>query len=180
MRIIYTKLLKNSQNTRKDARIKWVWIGGVAFIITIVFMIVQFNPLTNVVFGRINQSVGEILTGGAVQIQNEKEKFEPKIIVPYDLEVEKNSQKSVDEGHSPWRLDPAFVAQVFVGLKISPEGIVGEYPIKYEEIKIIKKTDSEAIAKINSSKSPVSRVYMKRLVRQDPSGIWTIVGYDPA
>jgi hypothetical protein len=37
--------------------------------------------------------------------------------------------KRVDSGHTPWKLDPAFVAQVFVSLQISPEGIQGEYPV---------------------------------------------------
>lgn len=31
-----------------------------------------------------------------------------------------------------------------------------------------------------SGESPIKKVYLKKLVRQDPSGIWTVVGYDPA
>ena len=103
----------------------------------------------------------------------------PKVNVPVDLEVEKNDQKSVDAGHSPWRLDPVFVSQVFVSLKLSPQGIIGDYPIKTEELKLTFKNDAEAIVEISGSKTPIKKVYLKRLVRQDSTGIWTVVGYDP-
>ena len=109
----------------------------------------------------------------------EKQKLVPKVEVPFDLKVEENSQKSVDEGHSPWRLDPVFVAQVFVSLKISPEGIKGDYPIKYEELKVLKENEKEAAVEVTVSKTPIKRVYLKRLIRQDDTGIWTVVGYDP-
>lgn len=103
----------------------------------------------------------------------------PKVEVPVDLKVEENTQKSVDAGHSPWRLDPVFVAQVFASLKISPEGVKGEYPIKYEELKITHNTGKDAVVDVNASNTPVSRVYLKRLIKQDNTGIWTVVGYDP-
>jgi len=108
----------------------------------------------------------------------EKQKLVPKVEVPVNLKIEENSQKSVDEGHSPWRLDPVFVAQVFVSLKISPEGIKGDYPIKYEELKVIKENEKEAVIEVTASKTPIKRVYLKRLIRQDDTGIWTVVGYD--
>ncbi|MCB2289801.1 hypothetical protein LGK97_08485 [Clostridium sp. CS001] len=103
----------------------------------------------------------------------------PKVKVPYDLETERNDQKSIDAGHSPWRLDPVFVSQVFVSLKISPQGIVGDYPIKEEDLKLIEKNDKEAIVEVSGSKTPITKVYLERLVRQDSTGIWTVVGYDP-
>lgn len=109
----------------------------------------------------------------------EKQKLVPKVEVPVNLKIEENSQKSVDEGHSPWRLDPIFVAQVFVSLKISPEGIKGDYPIKYEELKILKENEKKAVVEVTASKAPIKRVYLKRLIRQDDTGIWTVVGYDP-
>lgn len=92
--------------------------------------------------------------------------FKPQIEVAVDLEVEKNDQKSVDAGHSPWKLDPAFVAQVFVSLLISPEGIVGDYPIKEEDLNIIYNTGVEAIVEVSGDKTPVKKVYLKRLIRQ--------------
>jgi len=109
----------------------------------------------------------------------EKQKLVPKVEVPVNLKIEENSQKSVDEGHSPWRLDPIFVAQVFVSLKISPEGIKGDYPIKYEELKVLKENEKEAVIEVTASNTPIKRVYLKRLIRQDDTGIWTVVGYDP-
>ena len=105
--------------------------------------------------------------------------MKPQIDVPVDEEIVKNEQKSVDEGHSPWMLDPAFVAQVFVSNMISPKGIKGEYPIPYEDVEIIYSSDENAIAKINGNITPVLRVYLKRLIKQDDTGIWTVVGFDP-
>ncbi|MDF2544954.1 MAG: hypothetical protein K0S47_4672 [Herbinix sp.] len=110
---------------------------------------------------------------------NEDASEKPVVEVSYDLEEEKNAQKSVDEGHSPWRLDPAFVAQVYVSLLISPEGIVGDYPIAYEDITITANDGVTAIAEIKDDKSPAGKVYLKRLARQDKTGIWTVVGYAP-
>lgn len=105
---------------------------------------------------------------------------EPQVEVPYDLEMVKKEQESVDQGHQPWKLDPSFVAQVFVSLKIKPEGIVGDYPIPYEAFKVIQNDGKKAIVKVESDKSPISKVYLERLVKQDETGIWTVVGYDPA
>jgi outer membrane lipoprotein-sorting protein len=103
---------------------------------------------------------------------------EPQVKVDIDQSVEENEQKSVDAGHSPWKLDPAFVAQVFASLLLSPEGIVGDYPIAYENIDIIENNGTDAIAEIKDDKSIAKYVYLKRLVRQDDTGIWTVVGYD--
>ncbi len=109
----------------------------------------------------------------------EQEK-EPQIKADVDLTVEENEQKSVDEGHSPWKLDPVFVAQVYASLLVSPEGIVGDYPIAYEDIKIIESDDAKAIAEIDSENTVAKYIYLERLVRQDETGIWTVTGYDPA
>ncbi len=102
-----------------------------------------------------------------------------KVAVPYDLEELKNSQKSVDEGHSPWKLDAAFVAQVFVSLQLEPEGIQGDYPIPYEDFKVKQQSSADAVVEVDNQKSPTAKVYLKRLVRQEEGGIWTVVGYDP-
>lgn len=106
--------------------------------------------------------------------------MKPQVEIPVDLQAEENEQKSVDAGHSPWRLDPVYVAQVFVSLKISPEGIEGDYPIKYEDLKIVHNDGKTAIVEVAGDNTPVGRVYLKRLIRQDSTGIWTVVGYDPA
>ncbi|HHV71226.1 MAG TPA: hypothetical protein GXX38_01275 [Clostridia bacterium] len=118
-------------------------------------------------------------TDGEVQIPAEGGMQKPEIEVSVDLEIEENEQKSVDGGHSPWKLDPAYVAQVFVSLKIFPDGIQGEYPIKEGDLQIIQNTGKEAIVEISGDKTPIRRVYLKRLIRQDSTGIWTVVGYDP-
>lgn len=102
----------------------------------------------------------------------------PQVKVDYDIKSEEQTQKQVDAGHQPWKLDPAFVAQVFTSLLIQPEGIKGEYPIPYEDFKIIKNTGSSIIVEVDNKKSPVSKVYLKQLVRQDSTGIWTVIGYD--
>ena len=121
----------------------------------------------------------EAISDGAVLLPSAEEAHEqPQIEVPYDMEVEENEQKSVDAGHSPWRLDPAFVAQVFANLLLSPGGIEGDYEIPYEDIEIIKKNGVKAVAKIENEKSIAEYVHLERLVRQDETGIWTVVGYD--
>lgn len=102
----------------------------------------------------------------------------PQIEVKYDLKVEEGDQKNADAGHSPWKLDPVFVAQVFASLKLSPAGIQGDYPIKYEELKTIYNSGKEAVVEVGGNKTIIKRVYLKRLIRQDNTGIWTVVGYD--
>ncbi|KPU44776.1 hypothetical protein OXPF_18620 [Oxobacter pfennigii] len=119
------------------------------------------------------------LTGMEVEIPSQDgSSAKPQVEVPVDMEIAKNDQKGVDGGHSPWQLDPTFVTQVFVSLQISPEGITGDYPVKYEQLKIIENTGIEAIIEVESEKSPIAKVYLKRLVRQDETGIWSVVGYD--
>lgn len=125
-----------------------------------------------------SEAVSHSLTDVIVKADKEKLAKTPEIKVPYDISAVENTQKSVDDGHSPWNLDPLFVAQVFASLQLSPEGIVGDYPIDYDDLKVIKQTNSDAMVKVNSDKSAIARIYLKRLVRQDPTGIWTVVGYD--
>lgn len=122
----------------------------------------------------INGFANEKLDMGA----NTDTAIDPQIEVPVDLEIEKNDQKSVDAGSSPWKLDPVFVSQVFVSLKISPEGITGDYPIDYEQFKAVLNDGKSVVVEVDSDKTDISKVYLKRLVRQDSTGIWTVVGYD--
>lgn len=102
-----------------------------------------------------------------------------QVRVSVDMTAEENDQKSVDRGSSPWKLDPAYVAQVFVGLKISPQGIQGDYPVAIENFSVTQNTGNEAVVAVSGDKTPIRQVYLKRLVRQDSTGIWTVVGYDP-
>ncbi len=103
---------------------------------------------------------------------------DPEISTEIDLKIEESEQKSVDAGHSPWKLDPVFVSQVFASLLLSPEGVIGEYPISYEDIVIIENDGSRAIAWIKSENTLAEYIYLKRLIRQDETGIWTVIGYD--
>lgn len=123
----------------------------------------------------------EGLSNGPVELSlsNDQSADKPKVEVPVDLQAEQNDQKNADAGHSPWKLDAVFVSQVFISLKISPEGIKGDYPIKYEDIKVIRNTGTEAVVEASGNKTPVRRVYLKKLIRKDATGIWTVVGYDP-
>jgi outer membrane lipoprotein-sorting protein len=140
----------------------------------------EYAVVGNVPLEELTQFIKGLTNGNVQLFSSEQSISKPQVEVKYDLNVEEADQKSVDAGHSPWKLDPIFVSQVFVSLKISPEGITGDYPIKYEKLKIVKNNGKEAVVEVNSAKSPVKRVYLKRLIRQDNTGIWTVVGYDPA
>ncbi len=102
----------------------------------------------------------------------------PQFLIPVDMGETQEAQKSVDEGHSPWKLDPVFVTQVFASLLLSPEGITGEYPVAYNDITILSRDKSQAIAEIKNEKSIAKYVYLNRLIRQDNTGIWSVTGYD--
>lgn len=117
-------------------------------------------------------------TNGAFKTPSLTEKSNSMVEVPYDITVEENTQKSVDAGSSPWRLDPTFVAQVFVNLQISPKGITGESPTDIKDFKVVQNDGKEAIIEVSADKTSVKKVYLKRLVRQDSTGIWTVVGYE--
>lgn len=106
--------------------------------------------------------------------------FAPEIEIPIDMEAEENTQKNVDAGSSPWRLDPLYSAQIFVSLKMSPEGIEGVYPVKITELKLLQNDGISAVVQVDAANCPVKKVYLKKVVRKDSSGIWTVVGYDPA
>lgn len=111
-------------------------------------------------------------------VQASEYELKPQVEVKFDLDLEIQSQKSVDEGHSPWRLDPLFTTQVFTSLHIFPEGIVGEFPIEYENLKLIHSNNESSIIQVNDPNTNINKVYLKRLIRQDATGIWTVVGYD--
>lgn len=98
------------------------------------------------------------------------------ISVPVDMEFVKNNQQQVDSGSSPWQLDPKQVAQTFISLQISPEGIQGEAPIGYESLLLVANDGQKAV--VEASDGPVAKVYLERLIRQDETGIWTVTGYE--
>jgi outer membrane lipoprotein-sorting protein len=142
----------------------------------------QDNGIEYSVYGNVDLDQLKLfvhkLSDAEVIIPNETDENKPEVDVPVDLIIEENEQKSVDAGHSPWKLDPAFVAQVFASLALSPQGIQGDYPIKYDDITMVSNNGVEAVAEIAGDVSTIRRVYLKRLVRQDETGIWSVIGYD--
>jgi outer membrane lipoprotein-sorting protein len=141
----------------------------------------EFNVIGDVDIAEL-AAFAEAISGGEVVIPDGSDEAvkEPQVKVEVDMEAEENEQKSVDAGHSPWKLDPVFVTQVYASLLLSPEGIVGDYPIAYGDITIISNDGTDAVAEINDVKSIAKYVYLKRLIRQDDTGIWSVVGYDTA
>lgn len=108
----------------------------------------------------------------------EGHEFQPDIKVEVDLVVEENTQKGVDRGSSPWKLDPAYVASVEASILMSPDGIVGDASVAYEDVEVIYNDGINAIAEINLKDSMTKKIYMEKLIRRDETGIWTMVGYD--
>jgi outer membrane lipoprotein-sorting protein len=100
-----------------------------------------------------------------------------QVKVPVDKEVVEAGQKQVDRGSSPWQLDPLQVSLTFVNLKVTPKGIQGEPEIPMASFKLEINNSAEAVVEV--ANGPIERVYLKRLVRQDETGIWSVVGYDP-
>jgi hypothetical protein len=161
----------NNVNAMEQA-ITGVKINNEASAVTVINTDAKSNTQTKV--GVLADKAVAVETSSA----NEQKASKPQVEVPVDLQVEEGDQKNADAGSSPWKLDPVFVAQVFVSLKISPEGIQGDYPVEYEEIKLVESTEKEAVVEVRSKKSTIGKVYLKRLLKQDNTGIWTVVGYD--
>jgi len=100
-----------------------------------------------------------------------------QVVVPVDMEVVRNNQQQVDSGSSPWQIDPIQVAVLFANLQVNPEGISGEPALPIASFRL--NTSNGAAAIVDVADGPIVKVYLKRLVRTDASGIWTVVGYDP-
>lgn len=100
-----------------------------------------------------------------------------QVKVQVDLEIAKAEQQQVDAGHTPWQLDPVYVATVFVNLQVTPQGIQGEPEIPERSFQLAANNGKEAV--VDVSQGPIKKVYLKRLIRQDETGIWSVVGYDP-
>ncbi|OPX84129.1 MAG: hypothetical protein A4E53_03904 [Pelotomaculum sp. PtaB.Bin104] len=100
-----------------------------------------------------------------------------QVKVPVDLEIVKANQQQVDRGSSPWQLDPLQVATTFVNLKVTPDGIQGEPKIPVSAFKLAINNGAQAVVDVTGG--PIKQVYLERLVRQDETGIWSVVGYDP-
>lgn len=104
--------------------------------------------------------------------------FKPETTVSYNLKDEKEVQNSVDKGDSSWRLNPITTAQFFVNSHINSDQISIENAIRLEYISLLYCDNETAVIKVNDNHTNIHTVYLKRLIKQDPTGIWTIVGYD--
>jgi len=120
---------------------------------------------------------GEIAADLSVPDTNQDITSKAKVKVPVDMGIVEANQKQVDSGSSPWQLDPLHVALTFVNLQVTPEGIQGEPQIDMPSFRLATNNSEEAVVEVDEG--PIERVYLKRLVRQDETGIWTVVGYDP-
>ncbi len=99
-----------------------------------------------------------------------------QVKVPVDIVITRASQQQVDRGSRPGQLAPLQVSLTFVNLKVTPEGISGE-PETMSSFKLVTNNGAEAVVAV--ANGPVEHVYLQRLVRQDETGIWSVVGYDP-
>jgi len=103
----------------------------------------------------------ESITTGPVEIppENEETPEKPQIEVPVDLKVEKNEQKKRGCGTFTVETGSCLCRTSIVSLKISPEGIEGEYPVSYEDMEVVKNNGIEAVVEISGDNTPVRRVY---------------------
>ncbi|MGI6632806.1 MAG: LolA family protein [Bacillota bacterium] len=92
-----------------------------------------------------------------------------QVKVEVDLEIAARDQEQVDGGHRPWQIDPSMVAMQFVNL--NGEGS------DHGEFAVTENTGVQAVVEVESGS--IKTVYLKKLIRQDESGIWSVVGYDP-
>ncbi|HBW38280.1 sigma-E factor regulatory protein RseB domain-containing protein [Desulfosporosinus sp. BICA1-9] len=138
----------------------------------------QQNGLEIQVQGQRSEEFAKQLVNNLVIPQgNQDLPDQPSVKVEIDMDIVKRNQQQVDAGSSPWQIDPMQVAFTFAILQISPNGITGDPPIDYGSLTVSANTGTDAIIQI--SEGPVKTVYVKRLIRQDQSGIWTVIGYDP-
>ena len=122
--------------------------------------------------------VVSLLLAGAACTTKKTPAAQPQIKAPFDSTIVQNNQAQVDQGHSPWQLDPLQVSQTFVSLQIMPQGVTGEFPVAIADLKILQKTAAKAVVEVSSLKTHITKIYLERLVKQNDSGIWTVVGYD--
>jgi outer membrane lipoprotein-sorting protein len=95
-----------------------------------------------------------------------------QVKVQVDLEIAARNQEQVDGGHMPWQVDPSMVAMQFVNLETG-----GVEQGEYGEFTVTDNTGAQAIVEVEFGS--IKTVYLQRLVRQDESGVWSVVGYDP-
>jgi hypothetical protein len=63
------------------------------------------------------------------------------------------------------------------GTGIPPKGWFGTPKIPYTSFNLVANNGAEAVVAVADGQ--IRQVYLKRLVRQDETGAWSVVGYDP-
>ena len=138
----------------------------------------QQNGLEIMVQGSRAEQIARQVAGDLVLPQpGQGIKQAPQVTVEVDMDMQKRNQQQVDAGSSPWQIDPLQVAFTFVALQMSPGGITGQPPLHYSTLRMMTNTGTVAIVQVQEGQTKT--VYLKRLIRQDNTGIWTVVGYDP-
>ena len=100
---------------------------------------------------------------GHVSVNGQSARHSRQIVIPVNLNSEKELQLEVDKGHQPWRLEPTDVAQAELITDLDKN-------IKYDDCHLQSESDFEAIVVCKDSK--IYSVYLKRLIRK--KGIWTV------
>ncbi len=120
-----------------------------------------------------------------------------KIKVPADLAGAKADQLLAGQSYlANAKISPLYVAFTFVNSKLSPPGTFsvtkptatasnggipklysGAPKIPYTSFNLVANNGVEAVVAVATGQ--IKQVYLKRLVRQDESGVWSVVGYDP-
>lgn len=114
----------------------------------------EYYVMGNIDVKEMKEFVDEISQGELMIPEQKEDTGKGEISVNVNMEIEESDQKSVDGGNSSWKLDPAYVTQVFVSLLIMPDGIEGDYPIAYEDIIVEENSGIDAVAVIHNEKPP--------------------------
>lgn len=116
-------------------------------------------------------SKGQNLPTSVSQEQSAKRPERVKVIeIPLDMNVETETQSSVDEGHQPWRVDAAWVACSEIGALLIDEKTKGNLDNCLKNSKIEQREGGKAIVSVLLD-GVQYRVNLERLIKAD--GIWT-------
>jgi outer membrane lipoprotein-sorting protein len=123
-----------------------------------------------------------------------------KVKLPEDLADARTDQSLTGQNNfiANAETDPYYVAFVFVNSKLSPPGTFsalkpsdyhwngagvppkgwsGTPKIPDASFNLVANSGVEAVVAVADGQ--ISKVFLKRLVRQDETGVWSVVGYDP-
>ncbi|HEY3314490.1 MAG TPA: hypothetical protein VGL40_04320 [Bacillota bacterium] len=96
-----------------------------------------------------------------------------------DEAAAKSYQEQVDSGHSQWRLDAAQVAATTLEGRMIPGGGGPVHRVPTSAFKQVLNGGALAIFEITDPASPWTKIYLNKPVKQDSTGIWVVVSYDP-